>query len=133
MKELIEQAIKYGLFGAVTTGINLILFFILDQCGIYYLLANGIAYYIAVIINYFFNYYLVFEHSKETRKVICSKLLQFIGLRTASFLVDTALFFVLVSVLRGNKYMCRIGLSIAIILVNYIWSKKKIFIKEESE
>lgn len=130
---MIKQAVKYGLFGAITTGINLVLFYILDKCGIYYLLANGIAYYIAVLVNYFFNYYFVFEHKKESVNTLVNKLMQFIGLRTVSFIVDSFIFFILVSVIRGDKYICRIGLSITIILINYLWSKKKIFINEESE
>lgn len=121
-----REIIRYGLCGGITTLINLVLFYFLAEWGIYYLLANAIAYYIAVIINFYLNYYFVFaEKTKE--KTLVRKLWEFCLLRTASLGIDTILFFALVSICGMNRYIGRILLSIAIILFNFAWSKKKIF------
>jgi len=119
--------VKYMIWGTVTTAINLILFFLLDKLGIYYLLANTAAYFTAVIINFLLNYFFVFERKKELRNDVLKKFFAFIQMRIASFALDSGAFFFMVSVLDLPKYPCRIGLSFVIILFNFFWSKRKIF------
>lgn len=118
--------LKYGFWGGITTLINLILFYVFSEVGLYYLIANALSYYIAVLINFLFNYYLVFDNVKSDKSLLW-KFWNFCVLRTASFLVDSLLFFILVSILDLNKYISRVFLSIVIILFNFIWSKNKIF------
>jgi putative flippase GtrA len=48
-------------------------------------------------------------------------------LRIVSLAVDNSLFFVLVSLLKFNVYVSRVGLSITIILATYIINKLFIF------
>lgn len=127
------EIVKYGICGCITTGINLVLFYVFSEMGIYYLLANMIAYYIAVVINYFLNYYFVFKNNSEKVKTIIYKLWEFCKLRTVSLLVDSGLFFVLVSVMGFHKYISRICLSAIIILINFVWSKSKIFIMSDKD
>lgn len=128
-KKNLVELFKYGICGGITTVINLALFYVMSEAGLYYLIANMIGYYIAVVVNYFLNYFFVFDqNNKEKLIIILKKLWDFIVLRTASLLADTALFFVLVSVLGFHKYISRICLSIVIILINFIWSKRKIFV-----
>ena len=123
----LREAILYIFCGGVTTAINLAIFYGLTELGVYYLISNTVGYYIAVIINYVLNDRLVFNQNKMTGKNGKVKLIKFIFLRTGSLLVDNALFYILVSIIGFHVYITRICLSIAIILVNYIWSKYKIF------
>lgn len=125
-----KELIKYGICGGVTTAINLLLFFMFTEYGIYYLVSNAIAYYIAVIINYYLNYYLVFERINESKKSNLKKLAHFCVLRTSSLILDTILFFVMVDVLGFQKYIIRVILSFSIILLNFLWSKRYIFIEK---
>ena len=127
MDKQIKELIRYIICGGITTGINLGVFYILVECNIYYLLANTLGYYLAVVVNFFLNQKFVFCF--ESKNGTVRKLINFVSMRTVSWIVDTFLFFILVSILDLPIYLCRIGLSIAIILVNYIWSKYKIFKK----
>ena len=62
MKAKIFELIKYGFWGGITTLINLALFAFLDSLNVmHYVLANGIAYAVAVVINYVFNKIFVFN------------------------------------------------------------------------
>lgn len=131
MKRDLSQMIKYAFWGAVTTSINLLLFFLLDKVGIHYILASATAYFMAVIINFLLNYYFVFERKKELPDGILKKFFAFLRLRIASFAVDSGLLFFMVSIWCLPKYPCRIGLSIGIILFNFVWSKRKIFVGNE--
>lgn len=123
-----KEFIGYSIFGCITTGINLLLFFILEKVGIYYIWANTIAYLFAVIINFYLNKKYVFK--KEDRSVIrIRELVKFLIVRTMSLIVDNSLFFLLVTILELNVYVSRIGLSIGIILVTYGINKIWVFNK----
>lgn len=117
MKELL----KYGIAGGITTAVNLVLFWLFAKAGIYYLLANAVAYYIAVCLNYYFNNKFVFEGHHE------KGLIKFIVLRTLSLGVDSVLFWGLVDVAGFEVMKSRIGLTIVIIMLNYLVCKKMIF------
>ena len=106
---------------------SLLLFFLLDQLGVYYMLANAAAYLVAVVINFFLNYFFVFEHRGEQVNGVLKKLLAFVRMRIVSFAFDSGLFFVCVSILSLPKYPSRICLSFGMIVLNYYWSKRKIF------
>lgn len=133
VKNRLVELVKYGFWGGITVGINMGLFYLLNESGLYYLLASMIAYYIAVIINYFLNYHLVFNQPNEDVKGKLNKLGHFLGLRTFSLLVDTVLFFALVNLIGINVYAARVGLALFIIMVNYLWSRTKIFVKQGDE
>ncbi len=124
-KQHLGELIRYGICGGITTGINFGIFCLLIECNVYYIFANVTAYYISVIINFFFNRKLVFSEKKEKKGT--KMFLEFLYLRTLSLFVDTCLFYLLVSILQLNVYISRIGLSGAIIIINYVVSKKRIF------
>lgn len=119
------ELIRYGICGGITTGINLGLFYLMTRWNMYYIPANLLSYYIAVMVNFILNYRYVFQLSEETDKIPMLK--KFVGLRTISIAVDTVIFWILVSVLQGSLYLSRVGLSVAMILINFVWSKQKIF------
>lgn len=122
------QILQYGLCGIITTLINLLLFYVFSENGMYYLNANGISYYIAVVINFFMNYFLVFSKKKENISIVLKKMWNFLILRTVSLLFDSMVFFLLVTGLGFEKYLTRVLLSSFIIVINYFWGKRKIFL-----
>ena len=127
MQKLIEL-IKYGFFGAVTTAINLLLFALLKEMGMYYILANTLSYIVAVVINYFFNQRYVFEAAAQKgTKQAQTQFYKFVFLRIVSLAVDNALFYLLVTLLHLPVYPSRIGLSLAIILATYFINKVFVF------
>lgn len=128
------ELIKYGFFGGITTALNLILFVVLEKAGIYYLLANTIAYFIAVVVNYYFSYKFVFERVDESlRRWNWKEFIAFLSVRIGSLLVDNALFFVVVDIMHVNVYLGRILLSMAIIMGTYVINKIFIFKKGDEK
>ncbi|WP_430091083.1 GtrA family protein [Paenibacillus cisolokensis] len=121
----IVQLISYSFWGAITTSFNLTLFFLLNFLGVNYILANIVSYIFAVILNYFFNKIFVFEKNssnKETRVFI-----KFIMVRAVSLLVDTILFYLLVSIMHFNVNVSRILLSFVIIVATFFVNKVFVF------
>ena len=133
MKDKIVELIKYGFWGGITTCLNLVLFFLLDKLNImHYLLANGIAYVIAVIVNYICNRLFVFNAPNQIakgRREVTAQFLKFFIMRIISLLIDTALFFVVVDLLGIPKLPGRIALSAVIIILTFVFSKLFVFKK----
>jgi putative flippase GtrA len=122
------ELLRYGIFGCITTGVNLGLFFILKKIGLYYLLANSISYCIAVIINYLFNYKFVFnKNGKQDKHWNWVEFAKFFAVRMVSLLVDNALFYFVVDILHVNIYIGRIALSIIVIIATFIVNKLFVF------
>lgn len=124
-KNLLEF-FKYSFWGAVTTGINLVLFFLLESLGMFYIIANISSYIFAVLVNYILNKKFVFN-SQTTKKRESKQLLGFLVVRFSALLIDNVLFYLLVSVLHYNVFISRVGLSIFIIIATYGVNKFFVF------
>ena len=79
MRQKLIEIIKYGFWGVVSTSVNLLLFAFLDYLDImHYLVANGIAYAVAVVINYICNKLFVFTAPDQTVKGKTETAVQFV-------------------------------------------------------
>ena len=129
-----KEIIVYIVVGILTTLIGLIVYYFLTyfflnpvnkielQC------ANIITWIISVIFAFFANRVYVF-HSCQSKIVEAFK---FIFARISSLLLDMALMFILVSVMKFNHVVTKLFVQIIVILTNYILSKFLVFKKEES-
>ena len=66
--QAIKEMIKYGCVGILSTAANLAMFWMLESAGLFYIAANAIAYFGAVIINFYLNEWLVFIQDDEKRQ-----------------------------------------------------------------
>lgn len=124
------ELIKYCFFGGITTLINLALLYVFVEAGMNYIVANTIAYIIAVIVNYLFSVFFVFEEKAEGVKENIVQFGKFCSVRVGSLVLDNALFYLCVSILRAPLWPSRIILSVAIIVGTYLLNKIFVFIKK---
>lgn len=129
MKDSLRELIKYGIYGCITTGINLALFVFFKEIGMYYLVANTVSYVIAVIINYILNRRYVFVTTGNTKQQIKEEFIKFVGVRCASLILDNILFYFVVDIMKVNIYVGRVCLSVGIILCTFIVNKFFVFKK----
>lgn len=129
LSERFIELIKYGFWGVVTTAFNLIIFYIMIQMGIYYIVTNVVSYFMAVILSYYLNNKYVFKQEKQQSGWV--KLAKFSAVRVAAIVADSALLVFLVSYLKFNLMFSRIFLSLFIILVTYIFNKIFVFSSNE--
>ena len=61
INEDIVRFIKFGMVGVLNTLVNWVIFFILETCGVYYILANIISYSLSTIHSYLWNTLWVFK------------------------------------------------------------------------
>ncbi|MFR1380321.1 MAG: GtrA family protein [Clostridium neonatale] len=120
------EIIKYGIFGIVTTGINLLLFYALIKFEMNYIISNTVSYLIAVIISYFLNKVYVFKDNNINK---IGQMIKFIFVRILSLCAENILLILMVDMLKYNIYISKIFISFLIICSTFIINKIIIFKK----
>ncbi len=135
MKELItkyKSIITYGIFGVLTTIINIVCYQVLySQVHISNVVSNIIAWVIAVAFAYVTNKIWVFESKSLEPKVLLAEIWKFVTCRLATGALDLAIMYVGVDLMHGPSMMLKIVSNVIVILLNYVASKIIIFKKEK--
>lgn len=125
-----RETITYGIAGVLTTVVNFVSYhFFCNVLGIENLIANGIAWVIAVIFAYVVNDLWVFQSKTFGLRNEIEKITKFFGARIFSFVIEEAGMYVFVDILKFNNLIVKAGLAVIIIILNYIFSKLFIFNK----
>ncbi len=140
-----RELIVYLVFGVLTTVVNLVSFYFLEQynSGASYLINNAIAWVIAVVFAFVTNKLYVFRSSSFKASLLVREISEFLGARVFSFLVEEAGMWFFVEQLRFNRIsytvlgiqltgemMTKILLAVVVVIMNYFFSKYIIFKKE---
>ncbi len=153
-----REIITYVVFGALTTVVNLVVFYITKKIfisigwdGIFnavfssaesekilallgkgtdYLDATVIAWVAAVIFAFITNKLVVFESKSWKPSVAGKEFVAFIGARVFSLLVELLFMFVTVTLLSFNEFIAKIFVQFIVVVLNYIFSKLIIFKKK---
>lgn len=127
MKKIInkyQSLIKYGFFGVITVGINLLLYKFLLDFKVYYLIASLVSYVIASLVSYYFNLFFVFNQKISKFKEEIVRLFKYFSVRVGSVFVDTFLLYIFVDILNGDKFLSKIFISFIVILATYFFNKR---------
>lgn len=133
--ERLVELIKYGLAGGICTIGNLLLFWLLEKAGFYYILANVLSYLAAVMLNYFMNRMLVFarkndegrDGKRQDGKRRGGGLFRFLLIRGMTLFVDSGVFYLGVSTMGMPVYFSRFALTLLEMFVTYGLMKTVVF------
>lgn len=120
----INKFIKFGLVGVLNTLINWIIFAVLNFVGVYYIVANVIAYAIATANSYIWNSKWVFKYNGKDKKETTIK---FVILNLIGLALNTAILYFLVDILLFNKLIGLVITTVIVMLINYIVNKIWVF------
>lgn len=143
-----KEIIVYIVFGALTTLVNLVTFYLLEYIfgsgGKGYIVYNAIAWVVAVVFAYITNKLYVFESKSWAPKIVIKESAQFLLARVFSFLVEEFGLILMVEVLNFAEYsldlkiitlsgatVAKIILAVIVIIMNYFFSKFIIFKKKQ--
>ena len=127
-----KEGLLYLFFGVLTTLINIVVFYVftkvitLDE-----LVANVIAWVIAVLFAYVTNRIWVFNSHCETKVAFLKEIVSFYGGRVFTLLVEEAMLFVFIKLLSLNALAVKIVAQVVIIVLNYVISKLFVFKKKK--
>jgi Predicted membrane protein len=134
MEKLVNrETITYIVAGVLTTVVNFFAYHIFcNVMGIENLIANGIAWVVAVSFAYLINDLWVFQAKTVGFWDELVKISKFLGARILSFVIEESGMFLFVDVMKFNNLMVKAVLAVIVIILNYLFSKMFIFIKKEA-
>ena len=129
-----KDFILYGIFGVLTTFINIVAYWCCASLfNLPVVISTIIAWIIAVLFAYLTNRKFVFVSNAHSFKEIIKEFISFIVCRLATGGIDVAIMYICVDLLCMNDIVIKIIANIIVILVNYIASKLIIFKKGDSK
>ncbi len=131
-KKKIKKVLLYGIFGLLTTFINIGSFYLLRK----YIpemnknIANGISILLAIIVAYFTNRKYVFESIAKNKTV---EFIKFMISRGITFVMEFVSFWLLTNLISGMEIIIKSICTLIVIIMNYIFSNMFVFKESLSE
>lgn len=129
-----KEIINYLIFGVLTTVVSLVTYyicvytFINPEEAVQLQIANVISWFFGVTFAYITNRKFVFESNEQNKIKEASK---FVTSRIATLLIDMAIMFIGVTLLKFNDKIIKIVSQVVVIIANYLLSKIIVFNKGE--
>lgn len=124
---LAKEAALYGVFGVLTTVVNLAVYHLALLAGVSYGYANGLAFVAAIIFAYVTNKRWVFESRQETLKGVLVEAIKFFSSRLGTFLFEMAGLWLLIDGMGFNEILPKYLMTVMVIVLNYVLSKWLVF------
>lgn len=118
-----KDIIKYGIFGCITTLINLALYKLFLLVNMNYVIASVLSYFIASLVSYYFNVLFVFNQKILKFKDEIIRIIKYFSVRLTSVILDTVLLMVAVELFKLDEFYSKIIISFIIIIVTYLFNK----------
>ena len=125
-----RETVTYVIFGVLTTAVNYAVYYPLRDLGVTYLLANAIAWIVAVIFAFFTNKHFVFFFFFYSLSVLLPEFGKFVAGRLITLGLEQLLLYVSVDLLHFDDRIMKLIVSILVVILNYVFSKLFIFKKE---
>ena len=127
-----REPLLYVLFGALTTLINILIFWLLTSpAGMGELVANIIAWIAAVLFAYVTNRKWVFTSADESKSLL-RQLLEFYAGRLLTLGVEELMLYVFITRMGLNAMLIKIIAQIVVIVLNFVISKLLVFRKKRA-
>ena len=124
-----KEIILYLIFGALTTLINVIVFYLFnDLIKIDYKISNVIAWKTSVIFAFITNKLVVFESKNKNN--IGKEITSFFIARIVSLVADMIMMIIMIDIMKFTSIIAKIISNVVVVIINYIFSKFIIFRKE---
>ncbi len=130
-KLLTREVITYLIFGVLTTIVNMVVFWLLENITtLHYLVNNSIAWVIAVSFAYITNKLFVFESKSFALNVLIKEIPGFAFARLLSLIFENVFLLVTVELIGVPEIISKLIASVGVIIMNYVASKLFIFKKK---
>ena len=123
-----KETILYLIFGVLSTVVNIVTYVFFGRVvGLNYLVANLIAWIMAVFFAYITNKFWVFGSKEIKFNYVLKEISSFVGCRLFSGGIEMLIMFIMISVLNINDFVVKIVTNVIVVILNYIFSKLVIF------
>lgn len=123
-----RETILYLFFGAFTTLVNIVSYLFFTRVILFnFMVANALAWILAVLFAYVTNKFFVFESKRIEIRFVFKEFLSFVSFRLLSGVVEMLIMYVMIDLLFVNDVIVKVFTNIIIIVLNYLFSKMIIF------
>lgn len=127
-----REGVAYLIFGVLTTvidyAISNVLFYWTQMPTIP---AQTIAWVAAVLFAFVTNKWWVFESHTLVPEEVWKEFVSFVACRVATFLFNLAALTVMVDMMKMEFFICKLLISVVVVILNYVFSKILIFAKKK--
>lgn len=131
-KRLAKEATLYGVFGVLTTVVNLAAYHSAIWFRLPYGYANAVAFILAIVFAYVTNKRWVFESQTKTLRSFVEEVVKFLMARLGTFVFEMAGLWLMIDGLGFNEWVPKYLMTLLVIVLNYILSKWMVFKKREA-
>ena len=124
-----REILLYLIFGGLTTVVSFVVYYAILWAGMHYLAAQVISWAAAVAFAFVVNKLFVFEDRDNSPRALLRQIGQFVSVRIASGVLETALLWLLVDVILISENIAKIPVAVLTVIINYVASKLLIFRK----
>ncbi len=129
-KNTIKELFVYGVFGVLTTVVNIIVYqILLSRFILKYWICNLLALLFSKLFAYFVNKKFVFRSKCSSFIALCKEFFSFIAARGLTGLIDFFGLIMMVEFFHIDKILSKYLLQIIVIVLNYVFSKLFVFKK----
>lgn len=131
-RETLREGTAYLIFGALTTAVDYVI-----SNGLFYLtetpvlLAQSIAWAAAVLFAFVTNKWWVFSSHTLVPGEVWKEFTSFVLCRVATFVFNLAALAVMVDWMKIEFFLSKLVISVAVVILNYVFSKILIFAKKK--
>ncbi|HBG4188296.1 GtrA family protein [Clostridioides difficile] len=123
-----KETILYLFFGAFTTLVNIVSYLFFTRVILFnFIVANALAWILAVLFAYVTNKFFVFESKRIEIRFVFKEFLSFVSFRLLSGVVEMLIMYVMIDLLFVNDIIVKAFTNIVVIVLNYFFSKMIIF------
>ncbi|UQS85578.1 GtrA family protein [Apilactobacillus apisilvae] len=127
-----KEVIAYLFWGVLTTVVDLIVAFLLNQYTNVNIFWNtAIAWFASVLFAFFTNRKWVFHSKANTWQEVLTEMKSFTLGRVTSWILEEAIIWVGQTLMHGSFNVVKILAQILVIIFNYFWSKFIVFINHD--
>lgn len=127
-KSAVREGIAYLIFGVLTTVIDYVisnaLFYVSGMSSV---MSQTIGWVAAVLFAFVTNKWWVFESHTLVPAEVWKEFVSFVACRVATFLFNLAALFIMVDVMKMEFFVCKLLISVIVVILNYVFSKILIF------
>jgi len=131
-KNAMREGIAYLIFGVLTTVVDYVisnaLFY---MAGMPSVPAQTIAWVAAVLFAFVTNKWWVFNSRTLVPSEVWKEFTSFVICRIATFLFNLAALFIMVDLMKMEFFICKLLISVVVVVLNYVFSKILIFSKKK--
>lgn len=132
--KMMREGIAYLIFGVLTTVIDYVISNVLFYwTNVPTIPAQTIAWVAAVLFAFVTNKWWVFESRTLVPAEVWKEFVSFVACRIATFIFNLAALFIMVDLIGMEFFICKLLISVVVVILNYVFSKILIFAKKDKQ